>query len=300
MTKIISLFHDYTFLVVALGCALFGIVSGVFGCFAVLRRRSLLGDGISHAALPGVALAFLLTGNRGTEVLLLGAFIFGLAAAFIMSGLEKHSRLKPDSAIALVMSVFFGFGLVLLTFLQKQPDANHAGISRFIYGQASTLLLRDVVFIAVGGGLILLVITMLWKEFKLLVFDAEFAKSAGFPTGRLNLLLLLLTVSAIVIGLQAVGALLMSAMLVSPAVAARQWTERFGVMAVLASVFGALSGVAGAFISSVAPKIPTGPSIVVAVSFIAVFSLLFAPHRGVLAKIIKRYKLRRMHNESRI
>ena len=301
MTGITAIFYDYTFLIVALGCALFGIASGVLGCFAVLRRQSLLGDGISHAALPGIVFAFLLTGNRSTEVLQLGALISGLAATFIILRVTKHSRIKFDSATALVMAAFFGLGLVLLTYSQRQSGANQAGLKRFIYGQASTLLLRDVLVIAAGGAALLLIVLLFRKEFKLLSFDAEFARSLGLKTERLSLLLSLLTVFAIIIGLQTVGVVLMSAMLISPAVAARQWTDRLGVMALLAAIFGAVSGVFGAFISSALTGVPTGPSIAVSVSFIAVFSLLFAPGRGVAAKIVKRAKIvRRGINESRI
>ncbi|NLB29990.1 MAG: metal ABC transporter permease, partial [Clostridiales bacterium] len=209
MTGVWALFHDYTFHIVALGSALFGTVSGVLGSFAVLRRQSLLGDGISHAALPGIVMAFLLTGSRNTEALLLGALITGLLSAFIMLGIVKYSRVKFDSALALVMSVFFGLGLVLLTYSQKAPDANRAGLSRFIYGQASAMLTRDVVIIAACGVGLLLTTLLLWKEFKLFAFDADFAKSLGFKTGRLNALLSLLIVLTIIIGLQTVGVVLM-------------------------------------------------------------------------------------------
>ena len=301
MSGAFKLFNDYTFLVVALGCAVFGIVSGVTGCFAVLRRQSLLGDGISHASLPGIVAAFLLTGSLSTEILQLGAFTSGLAATFIMLCVAKFSRIKPDSALTLVMSVFFGLGLVLLTYAQKRPDANQAGISRFIYGQASTMLLRDTAVIAVVGTLILLITMLFWKEFTLLSFDTEFARSTGLKTHRLDILMSLLFVITIITGLQTVGVVLMSAMLISPAVAARQWTDSLTVMTVLAAIFGAAAGMSGASISSAAAGIPTGASIVVSVSAIAVFSLLFAPSRGVVAKILRRKKLiRRNQRESRI
>ena len=285
------LLSDYTFVIVALGCSIFGIFSGVIGCFAVLRRQSLLGDGISHAALPGIVTAFLLTGSRSTEVLQLGALITGLFAAFLMLSTAKYSRVKFDSALALVMSVFFGFGLILLTYAQKLPNANQAGLSRFIYGQASTLLLRDAAIIAVVGAIALAATLLFWKEFTILAFDSEFARSLGVNTGRLDALLTLIIVITITTGLQTVGVVLMSAMLISPAVAARQWTDRLHIMAALAAIFGAVSGIAGALISSVASGIPTGPSIVVSVSAITVFSLLFAPNRGVIAKTISRKRI---------
>lgn len=292
MEVFISLLHDYTFQVVALGSALLGIVSGVLGSFAVLRKQSLLGDGVSHAALPGVVMAFLLTGSKSTEVLLLGAFCTGLLSSFMILGIIKHTRIKFDSALALVMSVFFGLGLVLLTYSQKIPNANQAGLKRFIYGQASTMLERDVWIMAVCGGILLLIVILFWKEFKLFSFDPEFAQTIGFAAGKLNQLLSLLVVVAIIIGLQTVGVVLMSAMLIAPAVAARQWSNRLGIMVVLAAVFGAVAGIAGTLLSSAEPGLPTGPVIVMCITVIAVFSLLCAPGRGVLYRMIRRAKNR--------
>ena len=292
METLLALLQDYTFQTVALGSALLGIVSGVLGSFAVLRRQSLLGDGVSHAALPGVVLAFLLTGSKHTEVLLLGALLTGLTATFLIVTITRHSRIRFDSALALVMSVYFGLGMVLLTYAQKRPDANQAGLKRFIYGQASTLLQRDVILMAVCGGLLLGVVLLCWKEFKLFAFDPEYAQVMGFHTGRLNLLLSFLIVLAIIIGLQTVGVVLMSAMLIAPAVAARQWSDRLWVMVTLAALFGAVSGVLGTLLSSAVPGLPTGPVIVVCVTVIAVFSLLAAPGRGILHRMYRRHRSR--------
>ena len=292
METLLALLKDYTFQTVALGSALLGIVSGVLGSFAVLRKQSLLGDGVSHSALPGVVLAFLLTGNKNTEVLLLGALLTGLMATLLIVTVVRHSRVKFDSALALVMSVFFGLGMVLLTYSQKVPNANQAGLKRFIYGQASTLLERDVILMAVCGTVLLGVVLLFWKEFKLFAFDPEFAQTLGFKTTRLNLLLSFLIVLTIIIGLQTVGVVLMSAMLIAPAVAARQWSNRLSVMVILASVFGAVSGVAGTLLSSAVPGLPTGPVIVVCITVIAIFSLLFAPGRGILHRIYQRHRNR--------
>lgn len=292
MATLLALLQDYTFQTVALGSALLGIVSGVLGSFAVLRRQSLLGDGVSHAALPGVVMAFLLTGSKNTEVLLLGALFTGLMATFLIVNITRYSRIRFDSALALVMSVFFGLGMVLLTYAQKVPNANQAGLKRFIYGQASTLLERDVILMAVCGGILLTVVILFWKEFKLFSFDPEYAETMGFQTGRLNLLLSFLIVLAIIIGLQTVGVVLMSAMLIAPAVAARQWSNRLWVMVTLASAFGALSGILGTLLSSAVPGLPTGPVIVVCITVIAVFSLLFAPGRGILHRMYRRRRSR--------
>ena len=299
MQSLTSLLHNYTFQVVAFGSALLGIISGVLGSFAVLRKQSLLGDGISHAALPGVILAFLLTGSKNTEILLLGALITGLLSTGFIMGIVRHSRIQFDSALALITSVFFGFGLVLLTYSQKIPNANQAGLNRFIYGQASTLLQRDVYIIIFCGIILLFFVAAFWKEFKLFAFDPDFAQSIGLPTGKLNSFLSALIVLAIIIGLQTVGVVLMSAMLIAPAVAARQWCSRLWTMVLLAAVCGATSGIVGTFISSAIPGLPTGPVVVICISSIAVISLLFAPNRGILHRIYRRRKNRNTLKERR-
>lgn len=288
MDTLLLLLRDYTFQTVALGSALLGIISGVLGSFAVLKKQSLLGDGISHAALPGVVMAFILTGNKNTEILLLGALISGLISIFLINTIVKVSHLSFDTALALIMSVFFGLGIVLLTYVQKLPNANQAGLKRFIYGQASTMLIRDVHIMIICGLILLFIILLLWKEFKIFIFDPSYAASQGFGARKMNFILSLLLVMGIIIGLQTVGVVLMSAMLITPAVAARQWTNKLWLMTALSALFGAISGVVGTAISAVIPRMPTGPVIVLIVSAIAIFSLLFAPKRGVIYKIYKR------------
>ncbi|EHQ88000.1 metal ABC transporter permease [Desulfosporosinus youngiae] len=286
------LLKDYTFQTVALGSAILGIISGVLGSFAVLRKQSLLGDGVSHAALPGVVLAFLLTGSKNTEFLLLGALLSGLLATLFIVQIVKHSRIKFDSALALVLSVFFGLGMVLLTYIQKIPNSNQAGLKRFIFGQAATLLQRDVILMLVCGAVLLALIIVFWKEFKLFTFDRDFAQSIGFSPRKLNLLLSFMVVLAIIIGLQTVGVILMSAMLIAPAVAARQWTDKLAVMVLLSAIFGALSGIAGTTLSSLIPKLPTGPCIVLFISLLVLFSLMFAPGRGMASRLYRHRQTR--------
>lgn len=290
MEKIIFLLSDYTFQTVAFGSALLGVISGVLGSFAVLRKQSLLGDGVSHSALPGVVLVFLLFGSKSTETLLLGALISGLISTLFIMSIVRNTRIKFDSALALVMSVFFGLGLVLLTYVQKIPNSNQAGLKGFIFGQASTLIQRDLILMGVCGIVLLLLVFLFWKEFKLFTFDSDFAQSIGFSPRKLNLLLSFMIVLSIIIGLQTVGVILMSAMLIAPAVAARQWTNKLWVMVLLSAIFGALSGVMGTAASSLVTKLPTGPAIVVCVSLIVIVSVLFAPGRGVLFQLYRRRK----------
>ncbi|HJZ91847.1 MAG TPA: iron chelate uptake ABC transporter family permease subunit [Gemmataceae bacterium] len=249
---------------VLLGTAALGFVSGCLGTFAVLRRQSLLGDAVSHAALPGVVLAYLMFG-KWTLVLLLGAASSGLLAMLIVTGVTRTSRIPFDTALAGALAVFFGAGLVLKSWI---GGSGTAGIDRYLFGQAATLLMQDVWVIAGAGAIALGILVAFWKEFKLLTFDREFAAGQGVPVGLLDALLTGLMVLGIVIGLESVGVVLMSALVVAPAAAARQWTNRLGVMAVLAGFFGAVAGAAGSVLShelsDPAKKIsvPTGPTIV--------------------------------------
>lgn len=284
---------DYTLIIVSIGAALLGTVSGALGTYAVLRRQSLLGDAISHAALPGIAIAFLLTGSKTPLILVLGAAVAGWLGTLIILSIVRLTRIKYDSALGLVLSTFFGFGLVLLTFIQRSGNANQAGLDDFIFGQASTILKRDVLTIGILGGVALIIMVIFWKELKLLIFDEGFAASIGLPTRSLDILLTSLLVIAIVLGLQAVGAVLMSAMLVAPAVAARQWTDRLNLMVTLAACFGAFAGVSGTIISSSATGIPTGPTIILCATVAVGFSIAFAPNRGLLWNSIKQRRNRR-------
>jgi len=288
-----DLLTDYTLRNVALGSAILGVVSGSLGTFTVLRRQALLGDAISHATLPGIALAFLLTFSKAPLVLLLGAAIAGWIATLLVMVVVGQTRIKDDAALGLVLSVFFGFGLVLLTFVQKLPVASQAGLDKFLFGQAATLMEQDVQAMAVLGVPALLIMLLFWKELKLLAFDADYGETQGFSMRWLDVLLMTLLVIAIVIGLQTVGVVLMSAMVIAPAAAARQWTDKLGTLVLLAALFGAFSGIAGALISSSAAHLPTGPTIVIVVSLVVAFSLAFAPNRGMVWSWVRMRRHRR-------
>jgi manganese/zinc/iron transport system permease protein len=291
-----NVFSDYTLQVVALGAIVLGLTAGALGSFAVLRQQSLLGDAIAHATLPGVGLAFLLTQSKSPVVLLLGAGLAGWLGTVCVKFITQLSRIKKDAALGLVLSVFFGFGLLILTIVQKMPTATKAGLDKFLFGNAATLLKTDVYIIVILSGVALLTLVLFWKEFKLISFDPDFAHSIGLRYHFFDVLLTTVIVLAIVIGLQTVGVVLMSAMLVAPAAAARQWTDKLSVMVILAAFFGAVAGVAGALTSSLILHLPTGPTIVLYVSIFVAFSLFFAPHRGLLWDGIRS---RRHRNEIR-
>ncbi|ALJ05469.1 zinc transporter [Pseudalgibacter alginicilyticus] len=265
----------------------------MLGSFAVLRKQSLLGDAISHAALPGIAIAFLITGTKETNVLLLGALISGLIGTFWIRGIISKTHLKSDTALGLILSLFFGFGMLLLTFIQKQPNANQAGLDKYLFGQAATLVESDVWMMAIVTGICLFVLLLFWKEFKILLFDADYTKTLGFNTKVIDILITSFIVLAIVLGLQTVGVVLMSAMLLAPAAAARQWTNSLGVMVFLAAVFGAFSGVFGTAISSSQNNLSTGPVIVIIAGIFVLVSFIFSPSRGLLFKQIRFIKNRR-------
>lgn len=299
MDNIFFLLSDHTFRIVSLGCSVLGICCGVLGSFAFLRKQSLLGDAVAHASLPGVCLAYLFTNTKNTEILLLGALITGIICIWLIQVIETYTKIKFDSILALILSVFFGFGLVLLSYLNKLPGANKAGLNKFIFGQASTLLIRDVKIISGISVVLLLLVILFWKEFKITSFDPDFAKILGFPSKELGTFISLLIVICIIIGIQTVGVILVSSMLIAPAAAARQWTQKLSVMVVLSGIFGGISSMSGTIISSSFEKLPTGPVIAVTASLIVIFSILFSPVRGVFFNIIlnkkkktyiKRYK----------
>ncbi len=278
----LDIFSDYTLRIVALGAMALGAVSGALGAFAVLRRQALLGDAISHAALPGIVLAFLLTGTKATLPLLVGAALAGWLGTLLVLAIVRQTRVSEDSALGIVLSVFFGTGLLLLTHVQRMEDASQAGLTTFLFGQAATLLERDVIAIATVGGLAILALLAGWKEFKLLSFDSAFAATLGYRVRLLDIALVSLLVIAIAIGLQTVGVVLMSALVVAPGAAARQWTNSLGSMVLISALFGALSGLVGAVVSAATPGLPTGPSIVLVATAVVVLSIALAPERGVV------------------
>lgn len=273
---------------VVLGVMLLGASTAVVGCFTFLRKKALVGDAVAHSVLPGICLAFIFTQIRHPFVLLLGAFISGWLSILSIDYINKKSRIKADSAIAIVLTVFFGLGIMLLTYIQGTGNASQAGIDRFLFGQAAALVGNDVWTLGIVCFVLVAAVWFLFKEFKILSFDADYAQTLGLPVRAIEFVLSTLTVLAIAVGIQAVGVVMMAAMLITPAAAARYWTNRLGIMIALAAGFGALSALFGSYISYTAPKMPTGPWIIIAITFIAFLSMGFAPERGMFFKWLKR------------
>lgn len=281
------LLSDYTLQVITIGTAVLGALCGMLGTFAVLRKQSLLGDAISHAALPGIVIAYLITNSKNSEVLLLGALVSGLLGVLWIRGIIKKTYLKTDTALGLILSLFFGIGILLLTFVQKTSNANQAGLDSYLFGQAATLLREDVYLLIGAMGVSLFVVFLFWKEFKLVLFDEEYAKTLGFNTKIVDFIISTFIVVAIILGLQTVGVVLMSAMLLAPAAAARQWTNHLWKMLLISAIFGSLSGIIGTGISSSYNNLSTGPVIVLVTSVFVMISFIFSPVRGLLFKQIK-------------
>jgi manganese/zinc/iron transport system permease protein len=282
MMIIAQLFHDYTLYMVIICMVMVGITAGVLGTFVLLRQQSLLSDAISHAALPGIIGAFLLTGAIDSWVIMLGGICSGCIGTLFMYLIIYKTGLKQDTALGIVLSVFFGFGLMLLTVLQKKPRASQASIQKFLLGNVSTLLPADLIAIASVGLMVLIYLCVTWKAYECITFDPSFASAHGYPVMLLNMFFTGALVCTIIIGLQTIGVILMSTMLIAPAAAARQWTNNLKIMALLAACFGVSAGIIGALLSRAFEQLPTGPMIVVLLSIIVLSSLLFAPVRGII------------------
>jgi manganese/zinc/iron transport system permease protein len=276
-----SLFNThYTLIIVCIGTMLLGITAGALGVFALLRKQSLLGDTISHAALPGIALMFLATHSRNPLILILGGSIAGCIGTILMLIITRFTKLKQDTVLGIILSVFFGVGLVLMTVIQKYSIPHQSILNKFLFGSASTLIIEDVYAMALISGVTLCCLALFWKEFALLTFDYTYAHTCGYPVIALDVFLTVLMVLAISLGLQTVGVVLMSAMLIAPAAAAYQWTTRLSSMVFLASGIGAFSSFTGSLISSWYTHIPTGPTIVVILSICVLISFFCTPRHS--------------------
>lgn len=293
-------FSDPNIRYVVLGSMLLAASSAIVGVFIVLKKKALIGDAVSHSVLPGVCATFLFAGTKNIPLLICGAFLSGWLSIVLIDYITRHSKIKKDAAISIVLSVFFGLGIVMLTYIQHHGYSSQSGLEGFIFGNAAALIGSDVLVFSFIGVLLVLTIIAFFKEFALTAFDESFARTIGLPVARLELLLTTLTVLAVVTGITAVGVVLMAAMLITPAAAARFWSDNLKKVVVLAACFGAVSGLAGAFISYLAPSMPTGPWMVVSSSCIAFFSFFFAPKKGSVFRWWKKRQYRRRADEENI
>lgn len=288
----------YNTAIVLAGTSLLGANAGLIGSFAVLRRRALLGDTLAHAALPGLCLGFLALGQRSLPAMLAGALASGVAGIAVVAGLRRFTRIKDDAALGIVLGLAFGLGLALLRWIQTSAaGGSKSGIGNYIFGTAAGMIANDLKLIAGVSLLSLLAVALLYKEFRLVTFDAGFARVQGWPATLLDFLVMALVATSVIVGLPAAGVVLTAALLILPAAAARLWTERLGLMLLVAAVFGAAIGASGTAISVGTAGLPTGPLIVLVGAAVFLFSLLFAPRRGVLARRAAERKMRQTVGE---
>ncbi len=287
----------YNTRVVLMGVTLLGVAAGVVGTFTFLRRRSLLSDALSHATLPGICIAFLVgsmvgLNGRSLPLLLFGAALFGVIGLVSVQWLNRQTRLNEDASIAVVLSSYFGLGVVLLTFVQTLTTGNQAGLASFIMGQTAAMSAGEAIAIAVLAFVAIAITVLLFKELMLYSFDPDFAHGQGWSVDRLDYVVAGLTVFVTVIGLQSVGLILIVALLIIPPVSARFWTDKLSRLVVISGAIGGLSALTGAFISSQIGNMPTGAIIVCCAGILFIVSLLFAPRRGVIGVLLRRASIR--------
>lgn len=286
----VLLLRDYNTRVVLLGTSLLGATGGVVGTFMLLRKRALLGDVVSHCALPGIGIAFLVGealrpgSGKALPGLLVGALAAGIAGSVCVWLIRRYTRIKEDAALACVLSIFFGVGIALFTVIQNIPSGGAAGLNQYIFGKAASLVADDVKLIALAGVVVLGAALLLMKEMALVCFDEQFAAAQGWPVGLIDLLLVAQAVGVTIIGLQSVGLLLVVAMLIIPAAAARFWTDRLTPMTVISGALGGLSALGGAVISALAPRLAAGAVIVLVGTAAFLFSLVFGLRRGIVRR----------------
>lgn len=291
----------YNATLVAVGASLLGIAAGITGTFLFLRKRALVSDAISHATLPGIGIAFLIMVMLGGDGRALGGLMLGSAVSaglglLCVSALTRHTRLAEDAAIGAVLSVFFGFGIVILTVIQSLSMGRQAGLEGFLLGSTAGMLYSDALIIAIGGGAVLLAVLVLRRAMTMVAFDAGFARATGWNVDLIDLAMMGLVMAITVVGLKIVGLILIVAMLIIPSVTARFWSDQAEQVVLLAGVFGGLSGYVGAAISATAPALPTGPIIVLVSFALFAFSMLAAPVRGVAAAALRQWHFqRRVH-----
>lgn len=285
-------FSNANVIYVVLGMICINASSALVGTFAFLRKRSLIGDAVAHSLLLGICFGYMMAGEKNPVFLLAGAFITGWISIFLVDYIVNHSRVKQDTAIGVVLSTFFALGVVLLTYIQKTGNGNHAGLDHFLFGQAAAITRDEVYVFAFIFALILVVISLFYRQLVLLAFNPEYAASIGLPVRTFEFVLTSLTVLAIAAGIQALGVILISALIITPAAAARLWTHNLKKLMLLAVIISVFCGVTGAYISYVRTAMPTGPWVVVVLSVITLGSIAFAPRRGFLS----RYYIRRKNN----
>ncbi|MEW9501844.1 metal ABC transporter permease [Jeotgalibacillus marinus] len=278
----VSVLSSPNFQWVLMSTILLGLAAGMVGTMTHLRKQGLMSDAISHAALPGVMMAFLLSGEKELLVLIIGAAISGLIGAYLIQVIDHTTRIKEDAAMGIILSVFFGGGIMLLTIANRVGGGKQSGLDSFIFGQAASMVRSDAVIMGLIALLVIILIALFFKEWKVVLFDPNHANMIGIPVKVYQSLYTFLLVFVIVIGIQAVGVILMAALLIIPAVSARYWTNSLFVMFILSASIGGFSGGFGTFVSTFGRNLPTGPLIVLTSAALFLVSLVFGSKQGLL------------------
>ena len=290
----ISIITQYSFIVVAIGTMLLAMATGIVGTISILKGQSLIGDAVGHASLPGIILAFMISGRKSSLILMLGAIVAGIVAFILIQIISEGSKIEADTAMAVILSAMFGMGMVLKSYIQgnqKIQGASQSGLASYIFGQAAYILREDVYIILAVSVISLALFILFYKEIKVYVFDMVYAYTIGINSRLTSLLIMIITMILIAAGLKAVGTILISSMLITPAVTGLQWSKSYEKVLVIAAVTGAVSAFLGTFISSAVKGFSTGPSIILIMSVIALFSVLFAP-RGIVRMLLNIRKMR--------
>lgn len=290
----ISIITQYSFIVVAIGTMLLAMATGIVGTISILKGQSLIGDAVGHASLPGIILAFMISGRKSAVILMLGAIVAGIVAFMLIQIISEGSKIEADTAMAVILSAMFGMGMVLKSYIQgnsKYQGASQSGLASYIFGQAAYILREDVYIILAVSIISLALFILFYKEIKVYVFDMVYAYTIGINSRLTSLLIMIITMILIAAGLKAVGAILISSMLITPAVTGLQWSNSYEKVLVIAAVTGAVSAFLGTFISSAVKGFSTGSSIILIMSVIALFSVLFAP-RGIVRMLLNIRKMR--------
>ncbi|WP_051145183.1 iron chelate uptake ABC transporter family permease subunit [Thiomicrorhabdus sp. Kp2] len=293
-------FEDINALWVLTGSVLLGMSASVIGGFAFLRKRSLIGDALAHAALPGVMMAFLLFQTRDPLVMFLGAVTSSFIGFFLIDWLPKNTKIKPDAALAITLSFFFALGLMLLSYIQGMNVENKSGLDKILFGQAAAMTQDDIRLLGYVAIIILITVSLFFQKLRLIAFNRNYARTLGIKVNSYELLLALLIVMSVVVGLQLVGVVLMAAVLLTPIAAARFWSTELSNMLILSAIIGAISAIISTQISYLAPAMPTGPWMVVSLSALFIISLLFAPKKGLIKNHLEHKQLRQKVAEENI
>lgn len=261
---------DLSIWIVFIGTALIGISAALVGTFTFLQKKSLIGDAISHSILPGIVLAYMISGQRNTLILMLGAFASGWLATQQISWLQRKTKLKSDTIVAATLSVFFAVGLALLSYIQGRPDDGQAGLSDFLFGKIAALNLEDLYLFMIVSILIVAVTFFRYRVMFSFAFNKEFMISKGFSLRWNDFILNSMTILVVAMGVQAVGVVLMSALLIIPVLTARMLTYKLRSLITLSLIFGTASSLIGSYVSVLGKNIPTGPCIILVLSICAI------------------------------